>query len=71
MTEWLIDDELILLTAAKRFSAQRRRLDTMGIPYISAHNGRPLVSRDTIGQRRKPRAFTPNWEALHAKTAKT
>lgn len=71
MSDWLSNDDIITMTAAKRFTAQRKRLSDMGIPFMQAWNGRPLVQRDTIGQRtRMPRTHTPNWEGIrHAEKA--
>lgn len=65
MSDWLSHEDIITMTAAKRFTAQRKRLSEMGVPFLQAWNGRPLVQRDTIGYRaRTPRKHTPNWEAI-------
>lgn len=39
--------ELERLTGKKRFSAQRRVLDSLGVPYTTAATGEPLVAEAT------------------------
>ena len=65
---FLTPDELERLTGGrKRFSAQRRALDRMGIRYVTAANGEPLVRADALDA--KPRAAQrsgPRWELIGA-----
>lgn len=59
--------DLIRLTGRKRFSAQRRALDALGIRYTLAATGEPLVREDQIaspGTGGKQRG--PNWSRIAA-----
>jgi hypothetical protein len=70
---WLTHDEVITLTARKRWSAQSRELLKMGVRFTPNAAGRPLVPRDlvlgTTGTR-QPRKAAPNWSAIDGTQAK-
>lgn len=55
---FLTPDDVARLTGRKRFSAQRRALDALGIRYTRAATGEPLVRADALEggrKRREPR----------------
>lgn len=67
MSAWLTPSEVSELTALKRWSAQRRALLEMGVPFTPNRAGRPLVERAAVLRYRgKPERSPdePNWEAL-------
>jgi len=57
---------VVRLTGRKRFAAQRRALDGLGIKYQQAATGEPLVLvSDLEGDRRNRTATSgPRWERL-------
>lgn len=63
---FLTPDELERLTGGrKRFSAQRRALDRMGIRYITAANGEPLVKTADLDAKPRPAQRTgPRWHLI-------
>jgi len=67
MSAWLTAAEVVELTALKRWSAQRRALQEMGVPFTPNRAGRPLVERAAVLRYRgKPERSPdePNWGAL-------
>lgn len=67
MSAWLTAAEVGELTALKRWSAQRRALQEMGVPFTPNRAGRPLVERAAVLRYRgKPERSPdePNWGAL-------
>ena len=68
---WLSPDEIIDLTAKKRWAAQCRALAGMGIPFKPNAVGRPLVERAVVVSKpvAKKRKAEPNWGAIKAKAA--
>lgn len=64
---FLTPDELERLTGRRRFSAQRRALDVLRIPYVRAATGEPLVRQDALdGRAGSARNRGPRWERLNA-----
>jgi hypothetical protein len=59
-------DTVARLTGRSRFGAQRRALDTLGIPYRQAATGEPLVMVADLSNDAKGRAPSkgPRWERL-------
>lgn len=58
--------EVARITGRVRFAAQRRALDGLGIRYLTAATGEPLVrasdiGRESVGSRRAPR-----WDRMTA-----
>lgn len=45
---FLTADDLVQLTGYRRSSAQRRRLDALGVPYHATRSGRPVVTWDAV-----------------------
>jgi hypothetical protein len=45
---FLTPGDLERLTGRRRFSAQRRALNALGVPYLIAATGEPLVRADAI-----------------------
>jgi hypothetical protein len=68
---WLTPDEVLDLTARKRWSAQCRALAAMGVAFMPNAVGRPLVQRSAVlsepSKRRSPKE--PNWDAIKRKVA--
>lgn len=53
------------LTKRKRFGAQRRALDAMGIRYTPAADGEPLVRQADLDGKPKPaRNSGPRWHLM-------
>lgn len=73
MTDWLSREAVAELTGTdpKSFKAQRKRLMLMGVPFVAAFTGRPLVDSSIVAHNPKPKRkeATPDWSALDAKTA--
>jgi len=64
---FLTPDELERLTGRRRFSAQRRALDLLRIPYVRAATGEPLVRPEALDDRQPAaRNRGPRWERLNA-----
>lgn len=62
---WLDTDDLRRLTGRMRFTAQRRALDRMAIPYTLTADGEPLVRADYQDHNPKPaRAREPRWDRI-------
>lgn len=63
---WLTADEVETLTNRKRWSAQARKLATMGIPFRPSAEGRPLVERSAIFTETTRTAVqkAPRWDKL-------
>jgi len=65
MGMWLTPEEVVELTALKRWCAQRTALVRMGIQFIPNRVGRPLVARTELEpatEKIKRRASQePNW----------
>lgn len=67
---FLTADDVERLTRRIRYSAQRRVLDAMGIRYLKAANGEPLVRADALDADARPaRNSGPRWERIGAKPA--
>lgn len=69
VSPWFTPAEIEDLTAVRRWSAQRRALTKMGIPFLPNAVGRPLVERAAVLKKERvtTRAKTePNWAALEA-----
>lgn len=67
MSAWLTAAEVAELTALVRWTAQRKALAEMGIPFRPNRAGRPLVERASVLRYRgKPERSPdePNWDAL-------
>ncbi len=63
----LTADELARLTGRVRYSAQRKALDGLGIRYVRAATGEPLVRADALDDRAgSARNRGPKWERLNA-----
>lgn len=64
---FLTADAVVRLTGRKRHKAQRRVLDGLGIRYIVAGTGEPLVREAALDERPKDaRNRAPRWDRLHA-----
>lgn len=62
---WLATQELRRLTCRVRFSAQRRALERMAIPYATTADGEPLVRADYQDHNPKPaRTREPRWDRI-------
>lgn len=67
MTAFLTDEDLRRVTGKKRFKAQCRVLDGMGIAYRKSATGEPLVRVDDLdGKRKQGRNREPRWDRLNA-----
>ena len=69
---WLTADEVHDLTARVRWSAQRRALAAMGVPFRPNAAGRPLVEAAAVLRYRERPARkppTPNWSAINGTSA--
>lgn len=67
MSLCLTNDEIIEVTHYKKYSAQRRALNGMGIDYKVRPDGTIAVFRDSYNaalQARKPKRVEPNWEKV-------
>lgn len=61
---WLSPDDVVELTARKRWRAQRLALHRLGITFIVNAVGRPLVEKEAVTTRRvnvSRRAAEPHW----------
>lgn len=47
-------DELKRLTGAVRYGAQRKALDALRVPYVTARSGEPLVRLSALDANGKP-----------------
>lgn len=64
---WLTPADLYRMTKRRRYAAQRRALDRLGVPYTAAADGEPLVRTDTLDAYRRPaRNRGPRWERIGA-----
>ena len=68
---WLTPDEVVELTARKRWSAQCKALAGMGVPFRPNAVGRPLVERSAVlSDKPKPKKkWEPDWNAIRGKAA--
>ena len=55
MSAFLTPDDLHRLTGKRRYSAQRRALTALRIPFVEAATGEPLVRADALDGAGKPR----------------
>ena len=56
---------LVRMTGRTRFAAQRRALDILGIRYIRAATGEPLVlAADLDASAKRERNRGPRWERI-------
>lgn len=51
---FLTAEELYRVTRKRRYSAQRRALDRLGVRFVPAANGEPLVQSDALDAAGKP-----------------
>ena len=59
-------EDIIRLTGKKRFSAQRRILDAMKIPYKPSATGEPLVLESSLdGKVVMARNRGPRWDQIN------
>jgi hypothetical protein len=68
LTTWFSPAEIVELTSKRKWSAQRRALSRMGIPFLTNAVGRPLVNRQEIRPHTLPvqrKASEPRWEEMH------
>jgi len=64
---FLTDAEVVRLTGRRRYAAQRRALDSLGIRYVRAATGEPLVRpADLDAPKGKARNRGPKWERIGA-----
>ena len=64
---FLTPDDIVRLTGRSRFSAQRRALESLGIPYVRAATGEPLVrAEDLDPTQKRAKNRGPRWERLTA-----
>lgn len=55
------------ITGKVRYTAQRRALDRLGIPYTLADGGEPLVRQADLDGKPKPaRNRGPRWDLLNS-----
>jgi len=69
MSAWLSPEEIIDLTARKRWSAQSKALADLGVPFMLNAVGRPLVERAAVlrcGEKPTRAPSEPNWAAMEA-----
>lgn len=65
MSAFLDPAEVQRLTGRSRYAAQRRALDSLGIRYIRAATGEPLVREgDLDAGQAKARNRGPRWERI-------
>lgn len=57
--------DVIRLTGKQRYAAQRRALDSLGIRYVTAATGEPLVTVEALDGR-PSRARAPRWDRITA-----
>lgn len=73
MSIWLTAEEVQELTARKRWSAQCRALQRMGVAFRPNAAGRPLVERAAVEKAartgKSAKRSEPDWEALGGKAA--
>jgi hypothetical protein len=56
-----------LLTKRKRFTAQRKALDALGIRYVKAADGEPLVRTADLDVKSRPaQRMGPRWHLIGA-----
>lgn len=55
MSLFVSPDELYRMTGRRRYSAQRKALDSLGIRYIVAKSGEPLVRTSDLDAAGKPK----------------
>ena len=64
---FLPTETIVRLTGRKRFTAQRKVLDGLGIRYIVSGKGEPLVREEALdGKAPARRNRGPNWDRLNA-----
>lgn len=52
MTPFLLEHEVAAFTKPlTQPAAQKRFLQKIGVPFVSGADGRPLISRDAVGER--------------------
>ena len=54
MAAFLTADEIHRVTGKRRFKAQRRALDRLGIRYAVAASGEPIVRPDAVDDQGRP-----------------
>lgn len=66
MSLFLSPDELRRATGKRRFKAQCAALDAMGVRYVKAASGEPLVRPDALDSAPKgARNRGPRWDLLN------
>lgn len=69
MSAFLPRSEVERLTKRVKFSAQRRALARMGIRFVPAADGEPLVRADALDGKPAPaRNSSPRWERIGEKS---
>lgn len=56
------------ITKRKRYAAQRRRLDALGIRYLPAADGEPLVRPEALDGKPARARNGPRWHLLNAQS---
>lgn len=64
MSAFLSAEEVRRMTGKARYSAQRRALDRLHVPYHAAATGEPLVRWDTLDEPPRKRRNGPRWDRL-------
>lgn len=65
MSVFLSSEDLHRLTGKTRYTAQRRALDRLGIKYVKAATGEPLVRSDQLDkQPGRPAYIGPRWDLI-------
>lgn len=65
MSLFLSADDLRRITGKARYTAQRRALDALGIKYLQAANGEPLVRSDALESPQEQRRYNgPRWDRI-------
>jgi Domain of unknown function (DUF4224) len=61
---FLTPEDLERLTGKRRFSAQRRVLDALGIRYVRAATGEPLVRADALDAKAAGKPTGHRWDMI-------
>lgn len=66
MSRWLSREDVQRITKRKKFAAQRRRLDELGIRFRQAADGEPLVPEDAVDGAQPKARNTARWHLINA-----
>lgn len=66
MSAFLLPADLFRITGKRRYKAQCRALDGLGIRYRTAANGEPLVRPEALDGDRPKARNEPRWHRLNA-----